>query len=68
MIAPVKEPPELAPPTNIARARNLVASMLLQRRSSRAQRHVSAWKAWLFTGWILAVLGAYIVHLLGWFS
>jgi len=68
MIAPIQQPPEMQPPTNLARARHLVANMLLRqpRRRFVQPAGVAPWKAWLVAGWVAVAAAAYAAHLLGW--
>jgi hypothetical protein len=70
LIAPLRstdpEPTEAG--WQLRRARRLVLAVLLKYAPERAEEGppVSAWRAWLFAGWVAAVTGIYFAVMLGW--
>ena len=71
MIAPLREPETDVDANSrlLARARRAVASALLRdERDSTLQPQVIAWQAWLFCGWIVAMVGFSAGMLFGWWT
>ncbi|MBN2473483.1 MAG: hypothetical protein JXB62_02655 [Pirellulales bacterium] len=68
MIAPIRQKETRPRPPGIRRAYRLVASTLLSDRPRRGSQTpwVPAWQAWLYTGWVVIVVGAYAASMLGW--
>ncbi len=69
MIAPIREAKDPPAAPGLRRARRLVASSLLKRRSYPADEGpaVGPWQAWLFTAWVVATTLAYAVAMAGLF-
>lgn len=69
MIAPIKRPKTSAPSPGIRRAHRLVASTLLQQRlrPRDAAPPVPAWRAWLFTAWVVVTAAVYFACMSGLF-
>jgi hypothetical protein len=67
MIAPIKKPEALEASPGIRDARRLVASALLTERPHPpdAAPPVPAWRAWLFTAWVVVVAAAYFLCIAG---
>ncbi|MHC4179242.1 MAG: hypothetical protein ACYSWU_17150 [Planctomycetota bacterium] len=67
MIAPIQSPEASAPSPGIRRARHLVASTLLRPRSRPPDSgpSVPAWRAWLFTIWVVVISAAYFAYMAG---
>jgi hypothetical protein len=68
VIAPIRETEGSGLASRMHRARRLVASTLLRRRSYPADDAppVPHWKAWTFTVWTAVAAGAYFAHMIGW--
>ncbi len=67
MIAPYHQTKDPPPPSGIRRARQVVASMLLTGETRNTSSRVPGWKAWLFTGWVVAAMVVYFAYMFGWF-
>jgi hypothetical protein len=67
MIAPSRLTEEAPPESGLQSARRMVAAVLFERETSpgRDAPRLSAWRAWLFAGWIVVVAAAYCAHLAG---
>jgi len=70
MIAPLREtdPDTVHASPHLREAHRFVASTLLspQADSGRDAPPVPAWKAWLFTVWVVVITAAYCAFALGW--
>ncbi len=64
MIAQSQEPKEPEDPPALVIARRLVAARLLSARSRSIDRvrRMPAWKIWLATAWVAAILAACCLH------
>jgi len=69
MIAPIERPKAPASSPGILHARRLVASALLKQRPRPAEGapSMAAWRAWLFTAWVVVVAAVYFVCMAGLF-
>ena len=69
MIAPIKRSTTPTRSRGIRHARQLVASTLLTQPTRRRDRAlpVPAWRAWLFTAWIVVATASYLAHMAGLF-
>jgi len=66
MIAPIKSPKASRSSPDIRRVRQLVASALLpHRRRPPDAPTVPAWRAWLFTAWVVVVVAVYAAYMIG---
>jgi hypothetical protein len=68
MIAPASQTDGRPPSRGLRYARRLVASTLLRRRLPGwgNSAKIAAWKAWLFTAWVVVVTAVYGAYMLGW--
>jgi hypothetical protein len=66
MVAHIR-PPEKSSSPALARARRLVAAVFLSPRQGPALEVVAvpAWKAWLFTAWVVGAVGICLARLVG---
>ncbi len=69
MIAPIEKPKAAATSPGIRRARRLVASALLKQRPRLpgGAPCLPAWRAWLFTAWVVVVAAVYFACMAGLF-
>ena len=67
MIAPIRQTEPRPRLRGLRRAHRLVAATLLKKRRHPADgaSRVPAWRAWLFTLWVVVVTVAYSAYLIG---
>ena len=67
MIAPIEKAKPRASAPGIRRARRMVASTLLKPPPPGGAPRLPAWRAWLFTAWVVVVVAVYLVCMAGLF-
>ena len=67
MIAPLRLPTTETTP-RMRRAHGFIATTLLDDEYDLGQlpKHISAWRSWLFVGWVLVATGWYFMSMLDW--
>ena len=67
MIARIRQTEPESRPRGLRRAHRLVAATMLKkpRHAADGSSRVPAWRAWLFTFWVLVVTVAYSAYLIG---
>lgn len=67
MIAPIQRTKDPPGSPEMRRAHRLVASTLLKKQRYPADDAppVPAWRAWLFTAWVVTATAAYLAYMVG---
>ena len=67
MIAFIKETEDTVQTPSMRKARRMVVDTLLESdQAADSARPVKAWRAWLFTVWVMAVVVVYFACMVGW--